>query len=131
MKTTDIKNLNHALELANQQGVISLEDDNGERYMLKHIPPHKPVNYQGMYNPPHPGEERSANGVKGVLCRSFDGQYFFRVYGKGKEFNDYLLCHDDLAVTITDECASFYVIGDDKYLDHNSQTFGLKTPDKI
>ncbi len=118
MKTTDIKNLNHALELANQQGVISLEDDNGERYMLKHIPP-------------HPGEERSANGVKGVLCRSFDGQYFFRVYGKGKEFNDYLLCHDDLAVTITDECASFYVIGDDKYLDHNSQTFGLKTPDKI
>lgn len=44
MKTTDIKNINHALELANQQGVITLEDDKGERYTLKHNPAHKPVN---------------------------------------------------------------------------------------
>lgn len=68
-----------------------------------------------------------AAGVRGVLCRSIDGEYFFRVYAKGGRFKDYELRHSDLTVTIAkDEEATFYHIGDNAILDHSPKTLGLK-----
>jgi hypothetical protein len=71
--------------------------------------------------------EVKANGVTGILCRSFDAKYFFRVKAGDGTFQDYDLRHDDLEVTISpNELASFYTIGDLKVLDHASEVLGLK-----
>lgn len=81
------------------------------------------VRYGGM-----PVEASSAAGVSGILCRTFGGQYFFRVYGPKETFVDYELRHDDLQVTIApDELASFYRIGEDGILDHSPEVLGLKS----
>ena len=68
----------------------------------------------------------SANGVNGMLCRSaVDGGYFFRVYAADHTFTDYVLMHDDLAVTISkDALASFYRMGEEHILDHSPAVFG-------
>jgi len=68
-----------------------------------------------------------AAGLRGVLCRSIDGDYFFRVTdGKGR-FSDYQLRHSDLTVTIAaDEEAALYRIGSDGVLDHAPETLGLE-----
>jgi hypothetical protein len=70
--------------------------------------------------------EKNAAGVSGMLCRSIDGQYFFRIYHGGGAFDDYDLLHDDISVTIaTDELASFYEDENGgKFLDHSSNVFG-------
>ncbi len=70
--------------------------------------------------------EKSAAGVSGVLCRSIDGRYFFRIYHGDGTFDDYDLLHDDISVTIAaDELASFYEDENgEKFLDHSSQVFG-------
>jgi hypothetical protein len=49
--------------------------------------------------------------------------YFFRVY-QGDDFIDYELCHDDLAITITDEQAAFYERDGQYFLDHSPEVFG-------
>ena len=70
--------------------------------------------------------EKPAAAVSGILCRTVDGNYFFRIYRKDGEFNDYDLRHSDLSVTIdSDELASFYE-GENqvKFLDHSSQVLG-------
>ncbi len=67
-----------------------------------------------------------AEGVTGFLCKSVDGEFFFRVYKENGEFDDYDIRHDDLQVTIsTDALATFYQIGDDKILDHSPSVLGL------
>lgn len=68
-----------------------------------------------------------AAGLTGILCRSFDGEYFFRVKKGQRGFRDYRLAHSDLKVTIsTDEEAALYRIGADGVLDHAPETLGLK-----
>jgi hypothetical protein len=69
--------------------------------------------------------ERPANKTKGILMRSTDGSYFFRVYGVDHSFKDYELLHNDLQVVIDDD-SSFYEGEDngDGQLDHTSQTLG-------
>lgn len=52
-----------------------------------------------------------ANGIDGVLIWTGE-ELMIRVYGDGHDFIDYHIFHNDLAVKITDESASFYV-GDD------------------
>ena len=65
----------------------------------------------------------SADGTKGHLIRSFEGNYFFRVYN-GTDFVDYDLTHSDLCVTITDTDAFFYRKDGIDRLDHSPQTLG-------
>ena len=67
---------------------------------------------------------RSANGLKGQLIRSFDGTYYFRVYDKDHNFEDYALTHSDLTIVIDDPDAFLY---DDEFstrLDHSPATLG-------
>jgi hypothetical protein len=53
--------------------------------------------------------ETHACGESGVLCRSLDNKYFFRIYHKNKTFTDYDLRHDDMTITTAaNELASFY-----------------------
>jgi hypothetical protein len=66
---------------------------------------------------------KNAKGKSGILCRSINGRYFFRVY-QGDDFIDYELRHDDLAITITDEQAAFYEKDGQYFLDHSPEVFG-------
>lgn len=76
----------------------------------------------------HVAEVSSASGVQGVLCKTFGGHYFFRVYAQDHSFTDYELRHDDLNVTIADDAlASFYKIGEDHILDHSPEVLGLES----
>jgi len=68
---------------------------------------------------------KPANGTRGQIIKSFDGEYYFRVYSSDHNFEDYALAHSDLTVVIDDLDASFY---DDEFnarLDHAPQTLGL------
>lgn len=70
-----------------------------------------------------------AKGVEGILCCSSDNRWFFRVYETGdkSQFSDYDLVHDDLLVKIDpDEMASFYDDGENQWLDHSPEVFGLE-----
>ncbi len=67
-----------------------------------------------------------ADGVEGVLCRSINGRYFFRVYHENGDFTDYGLRHSDLTVMIRDSDAAFYKLGDRYLLDHTPATLGLE-----
>ncbi|MFK7161195.1 hypothetical protein V6U78_09125 [Marinospirillum sp. MEB164] len=75
-----------------------------------------------------PLQVTSAAGISGVLCRDFDGEYFFRVEQADYTFTDYLLLHDDLPVTIDPQAlASFYIYQDQEQpiLDHSPEVLGL------
>ena len=67
----------------------------------------------------------SADGVKGVLIRTIDGTYCFRVYDADHNFDDYDLTHSDLSVTITDPDAFFYRGDNRDRLDHSPATLGI------
>ncbi|MCE7983248.1 MAG: hypothetical protein DYG89_18905 [Caldilinea sp. CFX5] len=69
---------------------------------------------------------KSADGVEGILIRSLNHRYFFRVYHGNGDFTDYDLRHFDLAVTICDSDAAFYQVGDRHILDHAPATLGLE-----
>jgi hypothetical protein len=68
----------------------------------------------------------SADGSAGILIRSLDGQYYFRVYQEDGEFIDYELSHFDLGVIIQERDAAFYTIGEHHILDHAPETLGLE-----
>ncbi len=75
--------------------------------------------------------ETSANGVKGILCRTISPEkFFFRVYQGDGNFDDYRILHDDLSITIDDELASFYEDKNgEKFLNHSPQVLGWETND--
>jgi hypothetical protein len=76
-----------------------------------------------------PADVKSANGVKGMLIRSFDGHMAFRVYHEHdkEQFTDYEIRHDDLEVTIAeDELAAFYKVGENNILDHSPEVLGIE-----
>jgi hypothetical protein len=69
-----------------------------------------------------------AAGVTGFLLKRADGSFFFRVYCTSGDFTDYDIRHDDLEVTISpDALASFYQIGDRRFLDHSPEVLGLES----
>jgi hypothetical protein len=71
--------------------------------------------------------EEPAAGVTGTLHRDMAGNTFFRIYRDEGKFDDYMLRHDDLEVTISPGAlASFYTIGDDRILDHSPEVLGLR-----
>lgn len=75
----------------------------------------------------------SADGVEGILIRTIDGDYYFRVYHRDAPtsspddiaFTDYELAHFDLAVTIHDSSAAFYHFPDKQVLDYDPKALGL------
>jgi len=69
-----------------------------------------------------------ANGVKGIIIRTVNGGYSFRVYHDDQHnFTDYDIRHDNLTVTIdVDELAAFYEAGERYVLDHSPEVLGLK-----
>ena len=68
-----------------------------------------------------------ATHVKGFVCKSIDGSFFFRVYKAKGAFTDYDIRHDDLEVTIAPGAmASFYSIGENRILDHSPEVLGLR-----
>lgn len=72
---------------------------------------------------------KSADGVTGVLIKTFDGRFALRVYhDESKEsFTDYAIRHNDLQVTIKDSDAAFYESeNQDPVLDHSPKTLGIK-----
>ena len=71
--------------------------------------------------------ETSAAGVTGLLCKSPDGTFFFRVTSADGELEDYYIRHDDIKITVSaDELASFYKFEDGEgVLDHSSSVLGL------
>jgi hypothetical protein len=69
---------------------------------------------------------KSAQGVKGHLIRSFDGEYYFRVYDADHNFRDYDLAQSDLTVTIDDADAFFYEDEFNDRLDHAPATLGIE-----
>ena len=74
-----------------------------------------------------PVEVDSAAGAQGMIIRSFDGTFTFRVYRDPERFTDYEIRHDDLSVTIdADALAAFYKVGKRNILDHSPTVLGLK-----
>lgn len=74
-----------------------------------------------------PAEVDSAAGVQGMIIRSFDGNFMFRVYRDPEHFTDYEIRHDDLSVTMdADALAAFYKVGERNILDHSPPVLGLK-----
>ncbi len=74
-----------------------------------------------------PSEVKDAAGVSGMLLRSVNGRYFFRVQHSEDDFTDYELRHDDLSITIDrDELASFYSCAENHSLDHSPQVLRLR-----
>lgn len=67
---------------------------------------------------------RSAEGQKGFLIRTIDGELLFRSYDEDGEFVDYKIAHQDLEVIITDKHAYFYRRGDDYVLDYSPSVLG-------
>jgi len=66
----------------------------------------------------------AAQGTEGYLIWCADSRYRFRVYTDQGEITDYDILHSDLAVTITDEDATFYADTHGNRLDHSPQTLG-------
>jgi len=70
---------------------------------------------------------RRANGIRGFFIRSFNGEFFFRVYKKGGKFTDYEIAHCDLEVKICDSSASLYHLSKRrKVLDYSPEVLGYR-----
>ena len=83
-------------------------------------------------------EEKSAKGVKGILCstslpKGEGRQFFFRVYNdNASEFKDYDIIHSDLSIIIDDEDSRLIETMDENStgtLDHSLTTLGLHSLD--
>lgn len=69
---------------------------------------------------------KTANGTRGQIIKSLDGEYYFRIYSSEHNFEDYELAHTDLTVVIDDEDAFFYDAEYSARLDHAPQTLGAE-----
>ena len=69
---------------------------------------------------------KSATGAEGCLIPGFDGELYFRVYDADHNFQDYLITHSDLSITITDPDAFFYSDEYSARLDHAPATLGIE-----
>lgn len=73
-----------------------------------------------------PAKVSPADGFEGLLCRSVDGSYFFRIYHEDGAFTDYDLRHYDLVITIHDESAFLYELPNSNVLDYGPEALGLE-----
>ena len=75
-----------------------------------------------------PVKTENAEGVTGVLIRSYDGEYYFKVHAEDGSEKSYRIRHDDLSITIDQNAlASFYEIDEETaILDHSPRVLGLK-----
>ncbi len=67
--------------------------------------------------------------LKGILCRSVEGRYFFRTYNEDGTFTDYELYHTDLEIEISDSDAYIYERNGELHIDHSPRTLGLEGED--
>lgn len=77
-------------------------------------------------------KEKDAKGVRGVLIKTPSSErYLFRVCSENGNFDDYLLRHSDLSVTVDANYeASFYENEQgEKFLDHSPETLGWEVID--
>ncbi len=68
---------------------------------------------------------RQATVIKGVLIKTLNG-FEFRTKKRNK-FVYYEILHDDLSITITEELAALYKIGDRRILDHSPKVLGINS----
>ena len=73
------------------------------------------------------GQISDASGVSGMLIKSFDNNFVFRVTTEDGSHKDFKIRHDDLSITIdADELAAFYEFEDGSaVLDHSPEVLGL------
>lgn len=78
---------------------------------------------------PHSKKPKSITGVSGMLMHN-GIQHFIRVYGENFHYDDYLINHHDLEITITDPDAFVYPVRKDTLfdgvIDNSPETLGLK-----
>ena len=64
--------------------------------------------------------------LKGFLCKSFEGKFFFRTYNEDGSFTDYKICHSDLEIQILDPDAYIYERDGKFYIDYSPRTLGTE-----
>ena len=79
------------------------------------------MNHAAIIEEHHMEKPKSADGVSGMLLKTLDGKFIFRVYDF-YDYKDYIIEHSDLSVTINDPDAYFYL---GCILDHSPATLGL------
>ncbi|MFV9646149.1 MAG: hypothetical protein ACNYWU_10030 [Desulfobacterales bacterium] len=67
---------------------------------------------------------KKIQNLKGFLCKSLEGKFFFRTYKEDGSFNDYEIYHSDLEIEILDTDAYIYDRKGDLYIDHSPKTLG-------
>ena len=72
-------------------------------------------------------EPERIENLKGFLCTSFDGKYFFRTYNEDGTYSDYQLCHADLKIQILDTDAYVYNRNGELCIDYSPKTLGIET----
>jgi hypothetical protein len=70
-------------------------------------------------------ECQKAHKLKGYLCMSLEGQYFFRRYQQDGSFCDYDINHTDMEIQIVDTDAYIYKKDGECYIDHAPESLGL------
>ena len=64
--------------------------------------------------------------LKGILCRSIGGEYFFRTRNSRGIEVDYAIAHNDLQIEINDGDAYIYNHKGEMVIDHGPKTLGIK-----
>ena len=68
--------------------------------------------------------------LKGILCKSIDGEFFLRTYNEDGTFNDYGIRHNDLEIQILDDDAYIYEKDGDLYINYSPKTLGIEIKDE-
>jgi hypothetical protein len=71
-------------------------------------------------------ECQKIKNMKGYLCISLDGRYFFRTYHNDGSFCDYDINHTDMEIEIVDSDAYIYKKDGECVIDHAPETLGMR-----
>ena len=64
--------------------------------------------------------------LRGFLCKSFEGKFFFRTYNEDGSYIDYEICHSDLEIQILDKDAYIYTRDGNYCIDYSPKTLGTE-----
>ena len=64
--------------------------------------------------------------LRGFLCKSIEGKFFFRTYNEDGSFIDYEICHSDLEIQILDKDAYIYASDENYCIDYSPKTLGTE-----
>ena len=71
-------------------------------------------------------ECQKIKNLRGYLCMSLDGRYFFRTYNNDGSFCDYDINHTDMEIKIVDSDAYIYKKDGECFIDHSHETLGMR-----